>query len=98
MSHHTEQGMQIEIMGKQHQIACPKGHEDALVLAAKRLDTAFWQAKSNGIRNNEKALLVAALNLCHELLENESKADVQAQQLDSIMAKVLHTLAPDTQV
>ena len=42
MSPTNPKGIKVEIMGQQHQFACPDGQEPALNEAAQHLDKLFW--------------------------------------------------------
>ena len=45
MSPTHPKGIKVEIMGQQHQFACPDGQEPALNEAAQHLDKLFWDIK-----------------------------------------------------
>lgn len=93
MQNKSEQGIKVIIMGKQHHIVCPSGQEHALEKAATHLNILFEKMKNkSGIRNSEKALLMAALNLSHELLELQQSCDVTEQKLSLINTKLLKNL------
>ena len=89
MSPTDPQGIVVEIMGQQHQFACPEGQEDALLQAANLLNDKVEEIKQrSGIRNNERALLMVALNLSHELMV--ANTALSQHQLD--MANLINKL------
>lgn len=83
----------VQILGKDYQIACPEGQEQALQQSAAYLDD-----KMNNIRNTGKVLgveriaVMAALNISHELLEAEPKVPTNNKatndQLNSLSSKI----------
>ena len=82
----NSRGISVEIMGKQHQFACPADQEEGLKQAATKLDVMFRDIKQqSGIASNERALLVAALNLSHQLLTANYKIDTYQQRLGSLV-------------
>ena len=69
MSAGNSNTISVEIMGRQHQFACLAEQEEGLKQAASNLDVMFKGIKQQSIvGNNERALLVAALNLSYQLL------------------------------
>ncbi|WDE05876.1 cell division protein ZapA [Thalassomonas viridans] len=83
----NSKGISVEIMGKQHQFACPADQEEGLKLAATHLDVMFRDIKEqSGIASNERALLVAALNLSHQLLTANNTLDGYQQRLSNMVA------------
>ncbi|MEO2267982.1 cell division protein ZapA [Pseudoalteromonas pernae] len=78
----SDQGnsVKVNLLGKEHQFACPPGQEQALRAAAENLNVNVEQMRTrSAVRNDEKALLMAALNLSHELLE--AKAQLQQRSI-----------------
>ena len=76
-------------MGKQHQFACPADQEEGLKLAATNLDVMFRDIKQqSGMTSNERALLVAALNLSYQLLTANNKIDTYQQRLGALVASL----------
>lgn len=74
------QAVDIEILGKQMQVNCPAGQEEALRNAATELDNRLKEmAERTKVTNPEKLLTIAALNVCYEL--QESKLEVEKQKI-----------------
>jgi cell division protein ZapA len=72
----------ITLLDKQHTIACPKGQEQALLEAADKLNVELLQLKQTSqFKSDDKLFLLAALNLCHQLLTLESEHSKHAQSL-----------------
>jgi len=93
MSSTNPKGIKVEIMGQQHQFACPEGQESALNEAAQHLDSLFWEIKQrSGIRNNDRALLMTALNLSHELALANKKLDKNQKDLNALISSLNNAL------
>ena len=76
----------ITILGRDYQIACPPEDEEALRKSARYLDTQMDLVKSRGSTLAfEKVAVMAALNICHELLQKSQHAtDSEHNSLDQI--------------
>ncbi len=93
MSPNKPEGIKVNIMGQQHQIACPQGQEDALQSAATYLDKKFLEVKQqSGIRNNERVLLMTALNLSHELLQLTQGSTQDEQRILNMITRLTETI------
>ena len=93
MSEHDPKGIVVEILGQQHQFACPQGQEDALRQAAQLLNNKLEDIRQrSGIRNNERLLLMVALNLSHEMMVADEKLQLQHKSLSLLLNKVTHSL------
>jgi len=76
-------------MNKSYKIKCPVEEMDNLQLAAKKLNACISQKKSHFKTLDEtQILLLAALDLSHELINQEQKQNQQREQL----ADFIHTL------
>ncbi len=85
--------LEIELLGKQHQVACPEGQEAALRAAADLLNQRVDEIKSRskGI-NQERGLTMAALNLCHELLRSQAELNAFKDQHTALIDKLNQAL------
>ncbi|PAJ76072.1 hypothetical protein CJF42_02210 [Pseudoalteromonas sp. NBT06-2] len=93
MSPTNPKGIKVEIMGQQHQFACPDGQEPALKEAAQHLDKLFWDIKQrSGILNNDRVLLMTALNLSHELALANQKSEKSQQYINALISTVNNAL------
>jgi cell division protein ZapA len=89
MSAGNSNNISVEIMGRQHQFACSAEQEESLKQAASNLDVMFKDIKQqSSVGNNERALLVAALNLSYQLLITNSTLE-QHQQCHSALINTL---------
>ncbi|PCK09548.1 MAG: cell division protein ZapA [Alteromonadaceae bacterium] len=81
----------INILGKDYQIACPQDERARLDRAATELDARMRAVRANGnIIGLERIAVMAALNLCHELQtgqENDCEGKAQAS-LERIAEKL----------
>ena len=76
----------ITILGREYQISCPPAEEEALRKSAKYLDKQMAMVKSRGSTlAYEKVAVMAALNICHELMQQSQQAnDSESSSLDKI--------------
>ncbi len=66
--------LEVTIAARKLKIACPKGQESALLSAATEVDSrAELMSKSSAVTSTEQAVLMAALNLAHELATVKAK-------------------------
>jgi len=78
----------ISILGREYQISCPPDEEEALRKSAKYLDKQMESVKNRGSTLAfEKVAVMAALNICHELLQKSQQVVVsESDSLDRIKA------------
>ncbi len=70
----SSDGVAVNIMGKEFRVACPDHERDALLVAAAYLDRKLREVQASGkVIGTERAAIVAALNITHELLELRSR-------------------------
>ncbi|ENP8323696.1 TPA: cell division protein ZapA [Vibrio vulnificus] len=98
----SNQAVDVEILGKITRVNCPSGQEDALVAAAKDLDSRLKEmSERTKITNEIQLLTFAALNICYELNSKSSQSNEQQQlmvermeqlttSLDQALTKVAH--------
>ncbi|TQV69696.1 cell division protein ZapA [Exilibacterium tricleocarpae] len=71
----------VNILDKEYQVACPPRERDALLQSARELDQRMRAIKTGGsVIGLERIAVMAALNLCHELLA--LKRDLGHRELD----------------
>lgn len=88
----------VKILGKDYQVACPPGQQEALVESARYLDDQMATIRQNGkVIGLERIAVMAALNISYELLQNsppttkgKSKADNPADKLSGKQLKSLN--------
>lgn len=63
----------IMIMGKEYRIACPQEERDNLKASADLLNEKLDEIKKQGsVIGSERIAIMAALNMSHEVLHNQS--------------------------
>jgi len=85
----SQHNVTIEVANRRLKVACPKGQESALLQAAEELNSRL--IKSDGTcKNNakssktpEQAMLMTALNLANDLLENQQTFERERQAMQS---------------
>lgn len=66
----------IQILGKEFKIACPEEEKQQLLEAADHLDSQMRDIRESGkVIGMERIAIMAALNLSHELLQNQDKTN-----------------------
>jgi len=89
----TQEGVTIQILGKELMVACPADQREALVAAARLLDDKMREVQGGGkVMGSERCAIMAALNMSNELLELRRKqggasTDVEAR-LRSLTGRV----------
>lgn len=83
----AEHAVTIELLGRQLHVACPKGQEESLTRSAERLEKTIEQLKDRTqARSEDKVLLMAALNLCHEIITLEQSQAATNAKLEVLLA------------
>jgi len=82
----TSETLQVHILGKDYQVACPPNERDALLEAAAELDRRMRDIRQqSSVIGVERIAIMAALNLSHELNQNKQAANNNEQHyLDEI--------------
>ncbi|MDA9913701.1 cell division protein ZapA [Methylophilaceae bacterium] len=62
--------VEINILGRDFQINCPDGEEEALLESAKYLNQKVNQLKDSGVTGFDRLLLMTSLNIIHESTNN----------------------------
>lgn len=58
----------VKILDKEYQVACPTEERDALLRAARELDSRMRKIRNGGAMIGvDRIAVMVALNLCHEL-------------------------------
>lgn len=66
--------LEVTVAARKLKIACPKGQESALLSASAEVNSrAELMSKSSAVTSPEQAVLMAALNLAHELATVKKK-------------------------
>ncbi len=63
----------IKIMDKEYRIGCPEEEKDNLRASADLLNDKINEIKQQGsVMGSERIAIMTALNVCHEILHNQS--------------------------
>lgn len=63
----------IKIMDKEYRIGCPEEEKDNLRASADLLNDKINEIKQQGsVIGSERIAIMTALNMCHEILHNQS--------------------------
>ena len=63
----------VRLLDKEYQIACPDDERDALVESADFLNRKMKEIRDSGkVIGVDRIAVMAALNLCHEMLQGKS--------------------------
>ena len=84
MSQHT---VTINVANKRLKIACPAGHESALLQAAEEINKRLEKdiKKSAAMKSPEQALVMMSLNLANDLIQ--ARADLE-QEREKMQSKI----------
>lgn len=74
--------VEVRILDKDYLVACPQEEQEALLRAARHLDSKMREIRSSGkVFGTERIAVTAALNITHELLEQDSMSDATSSLL-----------------
>jgi cell division protein ZapA len=83
--------LDVTIMGREFRIACPEGERDGLLRAVGFLDRKMREIRDSGkVIGVERIAIMAALNIAHDLLENQD-AGVNREEIAGKLSQ-LHGL------
>jgi len=75
--------VEISILGQQYKIACPNGKEETLQETVAQFNNILKEIKSSSrTLRNEQLIVMAALNVCHELQTEKSTNEKQTEKLN----------------
>ena len=70
MNQETATPVSVTVLDKEFRIACPPQERDALIRAARHLDSKMREIRHSGkVIGNDRVAVMAAINLAHELLK-----------------------------
>ena len=68
--------LNVRILDKDYQVACPTDERNALIESARHLDEQTRQIRQGGkVIGLERIAVMAALNITHEMLQQTERAD-----------------------
>ena len=90
----------IKLLNKSYQVKCPESEESNLLLAAAKLNEKIAHNKNKFKRlDNFQTLLLAALDVSHELVickqEQEQQREQVTQFISSLESKINKTVSGD---
>lgn len=63
----------VSLLGREFRVACPEGEEKQLLASADYLNRKLTEVRDTGkVNGNERIAIMAALNIAHELMSNQS--------------------------
>lgn len=97
----TNEGVTVNILGKDFMVACPESERGALIAAADYLDKKMREIHASGkVIGAERAAIMAALNITNELLELRGRGGFSvdaSQKLKFLQNKIDAALRWDAQ-
>jgi cell division protein ZapA len=86
--------VQVHILEKDYQIACPPEQQAALLNAARYLDEQMRTIRSTGkVIGLERIAVMAALNITHQFLDvGEKKVDEVDSESEEKLRRISHRL------
>ncbi|MDY6816685.1 MAG: cell division protein ZapA [Pseudomonadota bacterium] len=89
--------VEVKILDKEYLVACPEEEQEALIRAARHLDHKMREIRSSGkVFGVERIAVMAALNITHELLEQDSMSDATSSILEAMDSKLDDALRENT--
>ncbi len=80
----------VSILDRDYLVACPPGERDALLAAARLLDSRLREMRQNARSAPlERLAIMVALNLAHEQQQHKSRADSVAGDVGQEIARML---------
>lgn len=74
---------QIRLLDKEYTVACPPEEREGLLNSARLLDGKMREIRSRGkIVGTERVVVMAALNIIHELLEGQNGGHTTSREVE----------------
>jgi len=85
--------VEVKILDKEYLVACPPEEQEALIRAARHLDSKMREIRTSGkVFGTERIAVMAALNMTHELLERDTMSDATSALLKAMDSKLENAL------
>ena len=85
--------VEVKILDKDYLVACPEDQQQALIQAANHLDRKMREIRTSGkVFGTERIAVMAALNITHDLLHQDSMSDASLAILRAMDEKLDHAL------
>lgn len=79
----------VSILEKSYQVACPLGEQVALVASARHLDQTMREIRNSGkVIGIERISVMAALNVTNDLLRQGAESDANDRYEDERLARM----------
>jgi cell division protein ZapA len=79
----------VSILDKEYLVSCPEEEQDGLLKTARYLDSKMKEIRDSGkIVGVDRIAVMAALNITHDLLQNQS----QNQDLNQVINSRIRTI------
>ena len=87
----------ITIMGKEYRVACPQDEKDNLLASANLLNDKLREIKQQGsVIGTERIAIMAALNMSHDILHNETLSSEHSdlnQRIDALSERINESIS-----
>ncbi|NOY63026.1 MAG: cell division protein ZapA [Gammaproteobacteria bacterium] len=82
MSNKNSNSVAVHILDKEYQVVCAAEERDELLLSARHLDRKMRDIREGGkVIGTDRIAVIAALNLAHELLQQQQQSETQNQSV-----------------
>jgi len=93
----TPDAVVLKILDKEYRVSCQPDEKESLMESSRLLNERLAEIKSKGaVMGSERIAIMAALNLCHELLTGETMvneySDIE-QRIDGLSEKIQNTIS-----
>jgi len=89
----SAQPVDIQIFGRSLRVNCPPEQQDALNMAADALNQRLQDLKvRTRVTNTEQLVFIAALNVCHELAQEQLKTREYASSTEQRIRMLQQTI------
>ncbi len=93
MSESPANTVSVSILDRDYLVACPPGEREALLAAARLLDTRLRDLRQhNRSATLERLAIMVALNLAHEQQQHSARADAVSGDVGQELARLLQRL------
>ncbi len=81
--------VEVDILDKEYLVACPEESREALRQAARHLDAKMREIRASGkVFGTERIAVMAALNITHDMLEQNTMSDAATGLLRTMNSKL----------
>ncbi|MEX0604752.1 MAG: cell division protein ZapA [Marinobacter sp.] len=81
--------VEVDILDKEYLVACPEESRESLRHAARHLDTKMREIRASGkVFGTERIAVMAALNITHDMLEQNTMSDAATGLLRAMESKL----------